>query len=356
MKLSASVKIALSIVAATILYFSARTLLSDGRADGPSDDAGETAFAVIATPLKPAEWRDKVTVSGRTEALRKVMARAEISGVVEETPTEPGTFVEPGAVLCRLRVDARAAALEEAEAALAKAELDYRAAAQLAEDGYRSQTAVAAAKAALDQARAAREQAALAVERTRIVAPFRGVFERRDVEIGDFMNVGDACGLLIGDTPFLVVGAVSEKDVAKISPGDRGAAKLVTGETVEGAVRFVGKTADPATRTFRVELEVPNPDGVLRDGVTTAFTIFAGRREAHLLPRSALSLNDEGRIGVRVVGPGDIVAFKPVTLLGEAPEGVWVDGLDGEINLIIRGHEYVKEGQKVAVARAEEPA
>lgn len=357
MKLSTSVKIALAIAAATVLYFAARTLLNGGGgANGAAEAAQETLFTVVATPLRPLEWRDEVTISGRTEALRKIMVRSEVSGVVEATPTEPGAFVEAGAVLCRLREDARAAALDEAEAALAKAELDYRAAVELAKDGYRSQTAVAAAKAALDQARAARERAALAVERTRIVAPFSGVFDRREVETGDFMNVGDACGLLIGAEPFLVVGAVSEKDVAKIAPGDKGVASLVTGETVEGAVRLVGKTADPATRTFRVELEVPNPKGALRDGVTASFTVFVGRREAHLAPRSALSLDDNGRIGVRVLEPGDIVTFKPVTLLGETPEGVWVGGLEGEIDLIVRGHEYVREGQKVAVAREEPEA
>ncbi|GAB4527597.1 MAG: efflux RND transporter periplasmic adaptor subunit [Amphiplicatus sp.] len=353
MKLSSSVKIALAIVAATVLYFGARSLLGGDGATGAGEPAGETLFTVVAARLQPAAWREEITVSGRTEALRKVAVRSEIAGVVEATPIAPGAFVEEGAVLCRLREDARAAALEEAEAALAKAELDHRAAVELARDGYRSQTAVAAAKAALDQAKAARERAALAVERTRIAAPFSGVFDRREVETGDFMNVGDACGLLIGAEPFLIVGAVSEKDVAKIAPGDKGIARLVTGEAVEGAVRLVGKAADPATRTFRVELEVPNPKGALRDGVTASFTIFAGRREAHLAPRSALTLDDDGRIGVRVVAPGGIVAFKPVRLLAETPDGVWIDGLDGEIDLIVRGHEYVKEGQKVAVAREE---
>ena len=287
---------------------------------------------------------------GATEAGREVTLRAETAGAVSATPTTQGAAVEEGDVLCRLRVDAREAAVTEARAARAKATLDYNAAVRLAEEGFRSETAVAAAKTALDQARAAVEQAETQLEQTVIRAPFDGVFDQRMVEIGDFMRAGDACGVVVQQGPFLVVGAVSEKDVLKIREGDRGVATLVTGETVEGAIRFVSRVADPATRTFRVELEVPNDDGGLRDGVTASFEVATVSQQAIKTPRSALVLNDAGLIGVRTVDQSGHVAFAPVNIVGEAADGVYLAGLGASAHVITRGQQFVRAGQSVKVA------
>lgn len=346
MKVSQSVKLAGIFVALIALYFLVSGLFgADERQEGEA--AGQDEVSVLTKTITPESWRDEIVIRGRTEAERKVIVRAETSGAVAETPAELGALVENGAVLCRLNVDARQAQLAEARAALAKAELDYKAAVKLNEDGFRAETGVAAAKANRDQAAAAVERAALDLEKTAIKAPFEGVFDKRHVEVGDFMAVGDPCATVIQRSPFLVIGAVSEQDVSKISKGDRGVARLATGETLEGEVRFVSSAADPATRTFDVELEVPNEDGALRDGVTAEFTVFAKERNAHRVPRSALVLNDDGDIGVRAVGPDGVVVFFPVRLIGETMSGVWVSGLDGGVTLITRGQEYVSEGQAV---------
>lgn len=352
MKLSTSAKTALAIFALVLAYFGLRSLFG-GNGEVAAANDGPALFTVIAETVTPAEWRDEVTVSGRTQALQKIIVRAEISGAVASTPAEPGTYVQAGAPLCRLRIDARAASLAEAEAALARAELDYTAAVELARDGFRSETAVAAARASRDLAAAAVKRARVELEKTAIAAPFDGVFDERLAETGDFLNVGDACGRLIGREPFLVVGAVSEREVAKIAAGDMGVARLATGERVEGSVRLVAKSADAATRTFEVQLEIPNPDGALRDGVTADFTVSAARRNAHRIPRASLTLDDSGVLGVRIVDADGVVAFRRVGILGEGPSGVWVSGLDGSVRLIVRGQEFVKSGQKVAVAAAE---
>ncbi|MEM9706478.1 MAG: efflux RND transporter periplasmic adaptor subunit, partial [Pseudomonadota bacterium] len=297
-------------------------------------------------------WQDTVVVRGRTEALRKVSVRAETPGAVAETPTEIGETVTQGQLLCRLRLDARNATLQEARAGLEKARLDYNAVAKLAKDGFRSETAVAAARSSLDLARARLEQAELSLDQTEITAPFDGVFERRDVEVGDYMRVGDPCGTVIQRSPFLVVGAVSEREIAKVRTGDPGKARLSTGQEIDGVVRYVATASDPATRTFRVELEIPNAEGALKDGVTADFTVFAADRLAHLAPRSALTLDQEGRLSVRTVDGAGVVHEAAVRLLGEDDGGVWIDGLDGEERLIVRGQEFVSEGQKVNVVLA----
>ncbi len=344
-----SVKLAGIIVALAVLYFLARGLFA-GSANGVADSAPQGRFVVIANMISPEEWHAEVVIRGRTKAERKVVVRAETAGVIAETPAELGAMIRDGDVLCRINIDARQALLAEARAALAKARLDYDAAVKLNAEGFRSQTAVAASRAARDQAAAQVERARIELAQTEIIAPFDGVFDHRNVEVGDFVKIGDPCGTVIQASPFLVIGAVSEREVGKIEKGDKGVARLATGETISGVVRFVGASADPATRTFNVELEIPNENGKLRDGVTSDFTVFAKKREAYHLARSALVLNDSGAIGVRTLSPENEVHFAPVMLLGEDNTGIWVAGPDGDQRVITRGQAFVSAGQKVDVA------
>lgn len=357
---SSSYKLAGLIALVVIGYFLIRGLLNAaggggdlaaGPGAGNVDNAnGAEVFSVVVAPSTPQTWQQTVLVRGRTEAIRKVVVRAETTGVVTKTPTDIGSQVKAGDVLCRLQVDARQAQLNQAKAAIDKARIDFNAAKELRNEGFGSDTALATAKAALDLALANQRTAELALAQTLIRAPFDGVFDARDAEAGDLLRSGDACGTVIQQSPYLVVGAVSELDVSKISVGDTGIARLATGETIEGKVRFVARAADTATRTFDVELEIPNVDNQLRDGVTAEFNIQARRREAYLVKRSALILNDAGAIGLRTVNADNVVTFVPVSLLGDSAQGVWVSGPEGAINVITRGQEYVIAGQKVQIA------
>ena len=350
-----SVKLAGIIVALAVIYFMGRGLFADDT-NNIVHSAPQDRFAVVADEVSPEEWQAEVIIRGRTEAERKVIVRAETAGVIAETPAELGALVKSGEALCKISVDARQAQLAEARAALAKTRLDYDAAVKLNNEGFRSETAVATARAARDQAAAQAERARIELAKTDIVAPFDGVFDNRNVEVGDFVNVGDPCGTVIQANPFLVTGAVSEREVGKIAKGDRGIARLATGETIAGVVRFVGTSAHPATRTFDVELEIPNEAGNLRDGVTADFTVFAKQREAYRIPRSALVLSDANEIGVRTLSPENVVQFERVILLGEDNEGIWVAGFSGDKRVITRGQGFVSAGQKVDVADSEAAA
>lgn len=349
MKVSSSVRTALVIVAATAAYFGVRTGLRALSVEekAPVEDG---TLAVVASLLTPEQRAGVLTIRGSTQADQKVIVRADASGVVAATPVPLGGAVKEGDVLCRLDVEARAAAKREADAALRKAEIDYQAAEKLAAEGFRSEAGLAGVRAARDQARANADRAAIELQKTSVRAPFDGVFDARDARVGDLMKPGDPCGTVVKADPFLVVGAVAEKDVALIRKGDPARAQLATGETVEGVVRFVAAAADPATRTFAVEIEVPNKDGELRDGVTADIVVRGLARDALKAPRSALTLDDEGRIGVRVIDSENRAHFHAVSIIGEEADGVWITGLEGAQRVIVRGQEYVKDGEIVVAS------
>src|SRR5690606_27179036 len=129
--------------------------------------------------------------------------------------------------------------------------------------------------------------------------------------------------------------------------GGEGSAVLVDGSEVTGKVRYISRVADQATRTFSVELAVPNPDSAIRAGVTAQLRLFAAAVRVHTLSSALLSLADDGTVGVKVVDDRDIVRFYPVQIVGSTQEGLHVTGLPERIRLITVGQGFVTEGQQV---------
>jgi multidrug efflux system membrane fusion protein len=317
-----------------------------GKADAATKTTSNQPTRVQVAVLKAEMHEAQLIVRGRTQAMRSVQVRAETAGPVSQIVTEKGTSVKSGDVLCQLQPDARQAQLAEAKAQMEKAQLDYQGSETLAKKGFRSQTQVAAAKAALDAAAAGQRQAEIELERTNMRAPFDGVVDNRFVNVGDYMKSGDPCEMVVDLDPILIVGAVSENAVGGLSVGSAGRVHLVTGLEVDGRVRFVAQSADPATRTFTVEAEVPNPDFSVKDGLTAEVRVGLHKIPAHHISPAILTLDDGGRVGVRTVVAG-LVKFMPVELISDDKDGVWIAGLPETVTVITVGQEYVTDGEKV---------
>ncbi len=116
---------------------------------------------------------------------------------------------------------------------------------------------------------------------------------------------------------------------------------------------FISRAADPNTRTFRVEVEVPNKDLKIRDGQTAEIVIAAEGKAAHLLPQSVLTLNDDGELGVRVVTKDNEADFVPVGVLRDSVDGIWLSGLPDNADVIVIGQEYVVAGVPVEASYQE---
>jgi len=306
----------------------------------------------VTTRLIKAQPRDAtLVIRGRTEADAKVSVMTETSGVVLRTPAIKGSFVEKGTILCELEPAARAATVSQHKAALDKAQADSLASSKLVKRGYAGKLKVTTDQALLDAAKAAYDLAKLDLERTRIKAPFSGVVEQQPAKVGAYLIAGFgsnmACAVMVDIDPLIVIAAVSERDITKLKPEMKASVKLVTGENVTGLVRYIATSADPKTRTFRVEIALPNKEWKLRDGVTADIIIPLKAMPAHYFSPAILCLNDAGQIGVRLVDDSNIVRFKPVTILSNDADGVWVSGLSPKTRLITVGQEYVVEGQQV---------
>ena len=355
MRLKSSHLFAIGIAVVVALFFIVGTLIGGGKkhpAEAKATRAPANTTASVQVAVTPETQHPyTVTIRGRTEAARTVQVKSESAGTVAATPATEGSYVAKGAVLCRLNVDARQAGLDQARAMLRSRQLTQQASIELAKKGYRSQTQLLQDQANLDNAQAAVRQAEIGVEQMSIRAPFAGVFDKRDAEIGTYLSPGQSCGTMIELNPLLVVGDLPESQADKLHVGSTAVAKLLSGEVLSGHVRYVAREADPQTRTYHVEVAVPNPK-LTRSGLSATVEIASGSGPAHMIPVSALVLNAAGSQGVRYVQAGGKVAFAPVAVIEETPQGVWVSGMRGTVQVIIVGQSYVDEGQKVRVAVA----
>ncbi|MCY4335100.1 MAG: efflux RND transporter periplasmic adaptor subunit [Litoreibacter sp.] len=360
----------------------------------PENETEERVVSVVAVKSEAREIDSTVLLRGRTEAARQIDVRAETSGLVISEPLRKGAYVEAGQLMCAIDQGTRETALAEAEARvpeaaaripeaegrlaeaasrLEEARINDNAAEQLSKDGFASTTRVASARAALTAAEAAVEsakagvqaaeagvksaQAAVAsakkeIERLNVLAPFSGLLETDTAELGALLQPGSSCATIIQLDPIKLVGFVPENDVSKIEVGAQAGARLISGREVIGEVTFVSRSSDMETRTFRVELSVPNADLSIRDGQTAEILIASEGTMAHLLPASALTLNDEGELGVRLARDNK-AAFAPVRILRDTVDGVWLDGLPAAADVIVVGQEYVIDGVAIDITYRE---
>jgi multidrug efflux system membrane fusion protein len=298
-----------------------------------------------------------IELRGRTEAVRAVELRAETRGTVDEIMVEEGAVVAADDVLLQLSQDDRLARLRQAKALLEQRQIEFDAASQLSTKGYRSDTAVAEARAQLEVAKADVAAMEIDIAYTTVHAPFDGVVDSRLAEIGDFLDVGDPIATIVDLDPILVVGQVSERDVGYIRVGAPGSARTVNGQSLEGRIRYISAVADESTRTFRVELEIPNPSRRVVQGLSAELRLPLAPLSAHLVSPAILALADDGTLGVKTVEEDGTVVFRPVTIVEDGPDGVWLAGLPERVTFITVGQEFVTDGQKViGVPEAETPA
>lgn len=286
-------------------------------------------------------------IAGRTEASRAGRLMAETEGTIRTISVEEGDTVATGQQVGQIAVDERAAVVREAEALLSQREIEYSAAVKLASKGFQSEVSKAKAHAEMEAAKAAVDRAKLDLAKTKLSVPFDGVIWTKDVEEGDLVKVGDLIATIVDLDPLLVVAHVSEREVADIEEGTLARATLITGQTVEGIVRYISPQAETSTRTFRVEVEVPDTGNRYKAGITAELNLPMAESRAHLISPALLTLDDAGQVGVKLVENGNITRFVPVQILEDTPEGIWIHGLPERATLISVGQEYVADGEKV---------
>ena len=281
-------------------------------------------------------YQEEILIKGFAEADKKVELKSETSGKVTALPIQQGSFVRKGDVICSLFV-------AEKESFFKKAELEFKSAEKLFDEGLYSSNQLQNIKSNFERAK-------LELDNASIKAPFNGIVDRIAIDEGDFLTRGSTCATLLDLNPMILAGEISEADLINISKGSPALIETIDGSKFNGKISYIASSANPITHTFRIEVEVENKQNLIKDGASAKIFISAKEQLANLVPLSILRLDDQGNLGVRLISSQGTVEFKKINLIQDTKNGVWVSGLPSSSKIITVGQDYVNDGEKVNFA------
>jgi membrane fusion protein, multidrug efflux system len=293
-----------------------------------------------------------IRLSGITAADKRVELAARADGIIATLGLTKGGLVKAGMMAMTLEGPEAVAQEKIAEIALAQKDRDLEVAERLYAGGSTSESALNNARSDRDAAEAELKRAQAAVDRLELKVPFAGIVDSVSVELGEWVQTGAPVATILSLDPILVKAEVSELDLGSIKVGSSARVRLVNGTEMEGTVRLIAREASAQTRTFPVEIALPNPDLNIPSGMTSEVQLFAVPAKAVIVPRSVITLTETGEIGVRVVGEDNLAQFAAVTIIDDTAEGLVVTGIPDAVRIITAGQDLVRNGEKVDVAPA----
>ena len=291
MKITKNIRISLYILIPIIIWMISGFFVND-KVDAP--DSSVELFSVQSVISSAVEYQPLIKLKATTKSEARVDVKAKTSGEVVAIGANQGKFVAKDTVLCSLGV--------------------------------------------------------VEVNRTQVKAPFSGFIEQI-VKPGNFLERGQVCATIIQLNPISFIAGVPEYDINKVQVGQKVSLELVTGQKINGKLTFVSKSASPDTRTFIVESQIENPQGLVKDGLTANMTIEIDKVKAHKISPSILLLNDGGKLGIRIVINSKIAKFIEIIILEDSEEGLWVTDIPEDVEIIIQGQGFVEDGQEVLTNR-----
>lgn len=328
--------------------------------DGPgptapqnNQNAGPVRTVGVVNPPRKEHAR-AIRIAGRTEADKRSMLATRAAGIVAELPVKQGTRVKAGDLILKLDNQGKEAALATTQQLLSQRESEAEAAQRLNKAGSLPRLQLDAAMSALAQARSQVEAAQAELDRNLIRAPFDGLIDKVNVELGSPVAAGAQVATLLNLDPLLGIGELNERDLGHIKPGDKAELRLVNDQTVTGTVRFISRDATAATRTYRFEVAIPNADGAVPAGMTAEITLRAEPVEATVLPRSVVTLSSTGDLGIRAVDKDNKVVFYPIDIVDDVTDGLVLGGIPANVRIIVAGQELISEGDTVNAVQADE--
>jgi RND family efflux transporter MFP subunit len=348
---------------------------SDSAPAAAAKEVGRPPVAVSVAPASRADFQESTEIVGTLAPKFSADVQSEVTGTVIAVYVTEWVPVRKGDILARLDTTetvAGIAALKAVEAqarvAETRAKREYERAQQLQKYGLitpqafdDAKSAVEAAEASTAASQAQTRTAEARLRKSTLVAPINGVVALRAVNVGDRVeNMGGSGPLFrIVDNRLLdltVSVPSSRLSVVKVGQPIEFTTDALPGRAFTGKVMFINPTIDAASRSAKVVVAVPNPDGQLKGGAFVKGRIVVANRPAVLqVPREALlNWNLEQQTADVFVARGD-TAEKRVVKTGQS-NGVTVEvvsGLDAGDSVVVRGGFSLQPGDRLSITKGE---
>ena len=370
------------------------------------NETANAAPRVSAVIVENAQIRQSIRASGITEPAAVFTISAEIGGTITEVAAREGSAVEKGDVLvvmdtqtlpsriaaAKAEMAAAKAALttarnlsggtyeEERAAALANLEVatqrleigeklvakSFSAPVDLAqlkanfetarmtlaridlEKNYRAELDISQNEARFEGAKSSLVVLQDQLAKSRITAPIAGWLETVHVDVGEQMPSGAAAATILNMEELSIIVAVPQTNIAQVAIGNPVSIDVAGVGQRTGKVSRIASISTSTTRTFDVEITVPNPDRMLRAGMTVEADIDVGYQPAFGMSPAHLSVTSDGSLTAKVDDDG-VVRVVPVELVRSGVEQVFVSGLANGDRLLTFGQAFVEAGDMVRV-------
>ncbi|MBQ4874487.1 MAG: efflux RND transporter periplasmic adaptor subunit [Rickettsiaceae bacterium H1] len=301
----------------------------------------------------PEEKSVKLSLTGVIDTRNNIELTAQTSGKVEFIKVEKGDFVKKDDIILLVEVNDKRANLEKAQALLKQRQIEHNSAESLNEAGYRSEFSLAASFAALKAAEADVEGAKIDLENCYVKSPFEGIIDTIYAKKGITINGATPILRLIECKNYIVKTNIPEKSIDKFQEKAAEITSPAFDHPIKGSVSGISMKSNKNTRSYEVEIKIPELQDKCMNivGMTADVILDLYKTKSYLIPSYALSLSDEGSVGIKYLDSSNTVRFKSVEILEENEDGnFWVKTeTDDKITLVAQGHTYVKVGEKVNV-------
>ena len=354
MSRSLIIAIVLSIVAVAWVLSGSQSSTMERAPDIADNQTLPEKFKVNVKTINAETVDDLLYLQGQIEAAREIEIKAEVQGVITRLGSVKGSRLKQGDHIVELDISDRLARLKKAKAELAVKKSEQQAGAKLQEKNLLSKNQHQQNIANVLAGEAEVKEIEVEIDKTRVKAPFSSVLNDVHVEIGDYVSLGDALVYLVDDSYVLISADVPQQYIAKITLGQRVDATLLDDRTLQGNISFISTSANPNTKTFRIEAKADNVKNIMRFGQSARVTISMGEQKAHKLTASLLDLDSDGVLQVKGVDEKNRVVTHSVDIIRSERDGVWLKGLPDLFRVITIGQGFVSKGDEVVAVDEEE--
>ena len=306
---------------------------------------------VIVENLKKESFIKTLKFSGFSEASRIVIIKSQVEGKVSSKSFQKGKFYKAGSQLVLVDPEDKIAKLKEMEALLNQRKKEYEVAEQLFKKGYRSEVKLSESRTNFENALAQYEKSQVELNNTKVLVPFDSTIEDSFVELGDYVKKGDKIAKIVDLDPIFIKINVTENDISNLKLNQK-TKIIIADKSYQGAISYISKTSDPLTRNFKVEIQINNNKKEIMSGLSSEVRIDLIKNNAYFIPSSLISLDNEGKIGIKVVRERKVIFLK-IEIISDTGNGYWVNSSEKkdleDYMLITQGHEYVIEGENVVI-------
>ena len=255
---------------------------------------------VVVKKLQKESFTKTLKFSGFSEASRIVIIKSQVEGKVSSKSFEKGKFYKAGSQLVLIDPEDKIARLKEMEALLNQRKKEYEVAEKLFKKGFRSEVKLSESRTNFENALALYEKSQVELNNTKILIPFDSTIEDSFIELGDYVKKGDKIAKIVDLDPIFVKVNVTENVINNLKLNQT-TSIIIADKSYEGLISYISKTSDPLTRNFRVEIKINNKQKQIISGLSSEVRINLSKEDAYFIPSSLISLDDQGKIGIKVV-------------------------------------------------------